>query len=91
MAGGRHADIFAIHITRSTTDNGNDLLALDADPRLEHYGAERLQRLHRHHHLDRRVPHDKSAGAEVQARIRILVLASRLYPVYSALRTLREK
>lgn len=65
MAGGGYANVSAVYIARSAADDGNDLPALDADTRLEHHGAERLQRLYRHHPLDCRVSHDKSAGAEV--------------------------
>lgn len=90
MAGGGYADVPAIRIARSATDVSNDRPAFHADPRLEHLRIERLQRLPRHHHLDRRVSHDKSPGTEVQARItqRTRVLAFRLYSVYSALRTI---
>lgn len=70
MAGGGHADDPAIHIARPAADYGDDRPAIHDDPRLEHHGAERLQRLHRHHRLDRRVPYDKSDGAEIQARIK---------------------
>jgi len=65
MAGGRHADVPSIHLARSTTDDGDHCLAFHADPRLEYHRVERLQRLHLHHHLDYRVPHDKLTGAEV--------------------------
>jgi len=89
MAGGRHADVSAIHLARSATDDGNDRPAFHAYPRLEHHGAKCLQRLHIYHHLDHRVSHDKPAGAKVQTRI-TSVLASRLYSVYSDSRTFRD-
>jgi len=89
MAGGRHADDSAIHLARSATDDGDDRPAFHAYPRLEHHGAECLQRLHLYHHLDHRVSHDKPAGAEVQTRI-TSVLAFRLYSVYSDSRTFRD-
>lgn len=69
MAGGGYADVPALHIAGSAADDGDDRPAVDADPRLVHHGIGRLQRLHLHHNLDRRVPHNKSAGAEIQARL----------------------
>jgi len=83
MAGGRHADVSAIHLARSAIDDGDDCSAFHAYPRLVHHGAECLQRLHLYHHLDHRVPHDKPAGTEVQARITSVLAYSRLYSVYS--------
>lgn len=70
MAGGGHANDPAIHFARSATDDGDDRSAFYANPRLEHHGAGRLQRLHLYHHLDHRVSHDKLVSTEVQARIR---------------------
>lgn len=77
MAGGGHADDFAIYLAGSATDDGNDRPAFYANSRLEHHGAKRLQRLHLYHHLDRSVPHDKLDGAKVQARIRTVRIFSR--------------
>lgn len=89
LAGGGHADVPAVHIARLAADDGDHRFAVHADPWLEHHGTERLQRLHLHHHLDHRVPYDKSAGAEIQARIsRVVPRQSGLISVYSALRTL---
>lgn len=70
LAGGGYADDPAVHITRFAVDDGNYRFAVYADSRLVHHGAKRLQRLHFHHYLDHRVPHDKSAGAEIQAWIK---------------------
>lgn len=69
MAGGGHADVFTICIAMSAADDGNDSFTLDTDSWLGHLRIECLQRLHCHHHLDCRIPHDKSPGTEVQTRI----------------------
>lgn len=90
MAGGGHADVPAIRITRFAAHNGNDSSTLNADSWLGHKRIERPQWLLLHHHLDRRVSHDKSRRTKVQARITRItrILAFRLYSVYSALRTI---
>lgn len=90
MACGRHADVPAIHIARSAADNGNDSSTLDTNTWLGHQRTKRLQRFLLHHHLDHRVPLNKSHRAEVQAWIIWItrVLAFRLYSVYNALRTI---
>lgn len=67
LASGRNANGPAVRLAGSTADDGDDVAAFDADEGLEHHGAGRVLRLHRDHHLDRVVPHDKHNGAEVQA------------------------
>lgn len=69
MAGGGHANVFTICIAMSAADDGNDSFTLDTDSWLGHHRIECLQRLHFHHRLDCRIPHDKSRGTKVQARI----------------------
>lgn len=69
MAGGGHADGSTICIAMSAANNGNDSSTLDTDSWLGHLRIECLQRLPLHHHLDCHIPHDKSSGIEVQARI----------------------
>lgn len=63
MARGRNADDSAIRVARSATDDGNDITAVNAHSRVEHFRARRLQRLHLDSCLDRRLPYDKHARA----------------------------
>lgn len=69
MACGRYADGSALHFARPAADHGDDLVAFNADTRLDGERAGRLQRLHLDDHVDRRVPHHQHARAQVQARI----------------------
>ena len=70
LASRRHANDSTVRVAGPAADNGDDLASLHAHPRLEHNRAGRLQRLHLDDPLDRRLPHDKHARAQVQAWIR---------------------